>query len=111
LETISRYDAPIVSGVTGLRDYSQQKSRYCSKRTVAATFDDLIKLAKFKYIFLSYNNEGLMSLDTIKQIMSQYGSYAFYTKDYKRFKADKDENRHIMANSTTEYLHCLIKEQ
>lgn len=111
LETIARYDNPILSGVTGLRDSSTQKSKFCSKRTVADTFDDLIKNANFKYIFLSYNNEGLMSLDTIKEIMSKYGEYSFFTKEYRRFKADKDENRNIAASSTTEYLHCLMKEQ
>lgn len=109
LETIARYDNPRLSGVTGLRDSSAQKSRFCSKRTVTSTFEDLIKNANFKYIFLSYNNEGLMSLDTIKEIMSRYGEYSFFTKEYRRFKADKDENRNIAGNSTTEYLHCLIK--
>ncbi|MBR1629721.1 MAG: DNA adenine methylase [Lachnospiraceae bacterium] len=109
LETISRYDRPELTGVTGLRDSSEQKSKFCSKRTVSEAFDDLIKNARFKYIFLSYNNEGLMSLDAIKEIMSHYGQYSFYTKEYRRFKADKDENRNIAANSTTEYLHCLVK--
>ena len=110
LETIARYDNPKLNGVTGLRDSSYQKSKFCSKRTVAETFEDLIKNAQFKYIFLSYNNEGLMSLDTIKEIMSRYGEYSFFTKEYRRFKADKDENRNIAADYTTEYLHCLIKQ-
>lgn len=110
LETIARYDNPTISGVTGLRDSNTQKSKFCSKRTVANAFEDLIKNAKFKYIFLSYNNEGLMNLDTIKEIMSKYGKYEFFTQEYRRFKADKDENRNIAADSTTEYLHCLIKE-
>ncbi len=111
LETIARYDNPELSGVTGLRDFSDQKSKFCSRRTVAEAFEDLIKNAQFKYIFLSYNNEGLMSLDTIKEIMSRYGEYSLFTKEYRRFKADRDENRNIAAGSTTEYLHCLIKQQ
>jgi adenine-specific DNA-methyltransferase len=110
LETIAKYDDPELNGVTGLRDSSDQKSKFCSKRTVTDTFEDLIKNAQFKYIFLSYNNEGLMTLDTIKEIMSKYGEYRFFTREYKRFKADKDENRNIAADSTTEYLHCLIKK-
>lgn len=109
LETIARYDNPVLNGVTGLRDSSHQKSRFCSKRTVAEAFDELIKNARFKYIFLSYNNEGLMSLDTIREIMSRYGEYSFFTQEHRRFKADKEENRNIAADSTTEYLHCLIK--
>ena len=110
LETIARYDNPELSGVTGLRNSSDQKSKFCSKKTVADTFEDLIKNAQFKYIFLSYNNEGLMTPDTLKQIMSRYGEYRFFTKEYKRFKADKDENRNISSDSTIEYLHCLIKK-
>lgn len=109
LETIARYDNPKLSGVTGLRDSSDQKSKFCSKLTALDTFEDLIKNAQFKYIFLSYNNEGIMSLDDIREIMSRYGKYNFFTKEYKRFKADKDENRNISADSTMEYLHCLIK--
>lgn len=110
LETIARYDNPTLNGMTGLRDAGSQKSEFCSKRTVEKAFDDLIANAKFKYIFLSYNNEGLMSLDTIKSIMSKYGEYSVYTKNYRRFKADKDENRNIAANETIEYLHCLVKK-
>ena len=110
LETIARYDNPVLSGMTGLRDSSGQRSDFCSKRKVEIAFEDLISNAKFKYIFLSYNNEGLMSLGTIQQIMSKYGDYSVYTKKYKRFKADKDENRSITANETIEYLHCLIKK-
>lgn len=109
LETIAKYDTPKLRGVTGLRDETYQKSKYCSKRTVIDIFEDLIKHADFKYIILSYNNEGLMDLKTIKDIMSKYGEYDFFTKEYRRFKADRDENRTIAADITTEYLHCLRK--
>lgn len=61
-----------------------------------------------KYIFLSYNNEGLLSLDEIKEIMSLRGKYGFFTKDYNRFKADKDHNREYKSDRTLEYLHYVI---
>ncbi len=109
LETISRYDNPQLRGATGLREDKSQHSNYCSRPQVAKTFENLIANAKFKYIFLSYNNEGLMSLDTIKNIMSKYGKYDVATQKYHRFKADTDNNRHILANETTEYIHCLTK--
>ena len=109
LETIARYDNPKITGVTGLRDYQKQKSKYCSSRTVIDVFDDLIKNADFKYIFLSYNNEGLMSLKEIESIMRKYGEYKQYTKEYKRFKADRDDNRNTGSATTIEYLHCLVK--
>ncbi len=109
LETIAKYDNPTVKGKTGLREYSKQKSAFCSSKTVEKVFEELVKNAKFKYIFLSYNNEGLMPLDKIKEIMSRYGEYKYYTKTYRRFKADKEINRNIATNETVEYLHCLIK--
>lgn len=110
LETIAKYDNPILSGVTGMREAKEQKSEFCSKRTVEKAFDDLIKNANFKYIFLSYNNEGLMSPQTIKNIMSKYGKYSYEVQEYRRFKADKDENRNITANATVEYIHYLVKD-
>ena len=109
LETISKYDNPIIKGKTGLRDYSNQKSKFCSKSQVNEVFEELISDADFKYIFLSYNDEGLMSLETIKKIMEKYGEYQCFTTDYKRFRADKEENRNHKKSSTVEYLHCLIK--
>ncbi len=108
LETISKYDNPIIKGKTGLRDYSNQKSKFCSKSQVNQVFEELISDADFKYIFLSYNDEGLMSLETIKKIMEKYGEYQCFTTDYKRFRADKEENRNHKKSSTVEYLHCLI---
>lgn len=109
LETIARYDNPVLFGKSGLRDYSSQKSAYCSKRTVEEVFEDLIKKAQFKYIFLSYNNEGLMNFDIIRKIMEKYGKYTCFTQEYRRFKADKDINRSILLSKTTEYLHLLEK--
>ncbi len=109
LETIARYDYPELHGKSGLREYQAQKSKYCSTRTVVEEFDDLIRNADFQYIFLSYNNEGLMPFDVIRQTMEQYGEYTMFDTDYKRFRADKEENRNHKADKTTEYLHCLIK--
>ena len=108
LETIARYDNPVIKGKTGLREYSAQKSVFCIKNKVAEVFEELIKNANFKYIFLSYNNEGLMSFDTIEKIMKKYGKYKVFMKTYRRFKADNARDN--KSDTTVEYLHCLIKE-
>ncbi len=107
LNTIARYDDFIPRGKTGLREYG--RSLYCKKREVGKVFDDLIRDAKFKYIFLSYNNEGLMSKEKVQTIMKKYGRYDLLTTEYQRFKADKTENRNHTAVGTTEYLHILEK--
>ncbi len=110
LETIAKYDNPKIHGKTGLREYQSQKSLYCSRTQVKKAFKDLILKAKAKYIFLSYNNEGLMTLNDIKEIMSLRGKYGNFTKEYSRFKADKSENRNYTANKTVEYLHYVVCE-
>lgn len=107
LNTIAEYKPFTPKGKTGLREYC--RSRYCGKRTVLSTFEDLLKNAQFKYIVLSYNNEGLMSMEDIESTMSKYGHYEIFSKEYHRFRADKEENRHHLAGSTTEYLHILKK--
>lgn len=108
LETIARYDNPNIHGKTGLREYQKEKSLYCSRVQVRKAFKDLILKAKTKYIFLSYNNEGIMSLEDIEEIMKLRGKYKCFTKEYGRFKADKTENRNHKANKTVEYLHSVV---
>ncbi len=108
LETIARYDNPVIHGKTGLREYLSQKSVFCIKSKVEKAMDELIKNAKFKYIFLSYNNEGLLSRETIEKIMKKYGKYDLFIKAHRRFKADNA--RETKSNVTTEYLHCLVKD-
>ncbi len=107
LNTIARYDNFIPNGKTGLRNY--ERSLYCQIREVANIFENLIKNTDFKYIFLSYNNEGLMSKNEVEKIMKKYGRYDLATTEYQRFKADKTENRNHKAVGTLEYLHILEK--
>ena len=102
LGTIARYDSFIPAGKTGRRDY--KRSAWASSKTAEGQLDDLLKHAQFKYTFMSYNNEGLLTPATIKSIMSQYGKYDVATTEYKRFKSSAGVHK---ANSTTEYLHIL----
>jgi adenine-specific DNA-methyltransferase len=107
LNTIAKYDCFTPKGKTGLREYN--KSDYCSASKASDAFENLIKNAQFQYIFLSYNNEGLMSVSTVRNIMQKYGKYNLEETDYQRFKADKTEARNHKADSTKEYLHILEK--
>lgn len=105
LNTIAEYKKFVPKGKTGLPEYN--KSLYCSISTVKNEFDELIKNARFKYIFLSYNNEGLLTFDDIEETMSKYGHYDHKEMKYQRFKADS--NRNNKFDSTVEYIHILEK--
>ncbi len=108
LNTIARYDNFTPNGKTGLRNYG--RSRYCQSREVADAFEHLIRNARFRYVFLSYNNEGLMSRSAVEKTMKKYGRYDLAATEYQRFKADKTENRNHKAAGTSEYLHILEKQ-
>ncbi len=107
LNTISKYDTFVPKGITGLRDY--YKSDWCRTGEVLKSFEELIENARFPYIFLSYNNEGIMSQSDVATVMERFGKYSLKTKNYQRFKADKTENRNHKASETFEYLHILEK--
>ncbi|EAJ4016161.1 modification methylase, partial [Campylobacter jejuni] len=99
LNSIAMYDDFIPQGKTGLRAY--EKSAWCKKNLVFDALEDLIKNADFKFIFLSYNDEGLLSLEQIRQIFEKYGKYDFKSQIYQRFKADS--KRICQQNKTIEY--------
>ncbi|WP_198941896.1 hypothetical protein [Neisseria meningitidis] len=70
-------------------------------------FEALIRDADFQYIFLSYNNEGLMSVGQVREIFERFGKYNLVQTEYRRFKADKTENRKAPSESVPYYLYCL----
>ncbi|HEC1782227.1 TPA: DNA adenine methylase, partial [Campylobacter lari] len=105
LNTIALYDDFIPKGITGLREY--QKSDWCKKKLVYKSLDKLIKNSRVKFVFLSYNDEGLLDFNDIKQIFEVYGKYSYIKKEYQRYKSDASRNQ--KQNKTIEYLHILKK--
>lgn len=89
---------------TALGEYN--KSDYSTKKNAARAFEELISNADYKYIFVSYNNEGIMTFEQMKDIMSKYGEYSLKSKDYKRYKSNSHSQK---TNSVLEYLHVLQK--
>lgn len=105
LETIAKMDSPSVHGKTIIRD-DCEKSAFSSKRTVYEALDFIIKNANFGYVFMSYNDEGLLSLEQIKEIFEKYGEYSVAQKEYRRFNSRLEK---AAKTSTIEYLHILKK--
>lgn len=89
LETVARWDSPQLTGKTGLRKYGEEKSDYCNKSKVSFALDDLIKNTISKYILLSYNTEGLLTEEEIREILLRYGkkkTLKVNKVQYKRYK-------------------------
>lgn len=104
LNTISNYKSFTPKGKTGLPSYNN--SDYSYKTRAFDALEELIRAAKFKYVFLSYNNEGLIGEYEIKQMMRKYGEYSLVKKEYKRFKGNRIKDQGL---KTFEHLHVLEK--
>ncbi|WP_163555326.1 DNA adenine methylase [Helicobacter suis] len=103
LNSIAIYDDFIPQGKTGLRIY--QKSAWCKKYAAYKALEYVIKHTNARFIFLSYNNEGLLNLEEIKTLFSRHGNYSLKSQVYQRFKA----NCNSQKEGTIEYLHGLEK--
>lgn len=89
LETIAKYDYPDIQGITGMRNYQNQKSDFCKKTSVSNAFETLIRDCRSKYILISYNNESLLSTDELVEICEKYAkaeSFKLYEFVYRRYK-------------------------
>lgn len=105
LNTISSYDTQFhPRGITGSRSY--KTSRFCRKKEAEKALSELIDKADYKYIFLSYNNEGFIPPFSIKEMMRGLGHYQCSSMRYPKFKSLKNDFR----SYTEEYLHCLVKD-
>ena len=87
--------------VTGLT-YNLPTSDMCSKRKIVNELEKYCSCSA-KYIFLSYNDEGLLSKEEIEKIMNTYGTVTIHKKEYKRYCSN------INNKIIYEYLFCLIK--
>ena len=89
LNYIAQYDANIVlKGKTALID-NYNKSCFCKKTEVKKAFTDLINGLNCNYLVISYNNEGLLSVEELQKILLKKGGVKLYRIQYNKFKAQQ----------------------
>lgn len=95
-----------ISTVAGIPD-DWNKSAYNKKNEALKSFEELVKDIDSKYLIISYNNEGFISLEEMQNMLSKYGDLTTKEIDYIAFRGSrnlKERNIH-----TTEYLFILKK--
>ena len=95
-----------ISKVAGIPT-NWNKSDYNKKNKAFETFEQLIKDIDSKYLIISYNNEGFISLDEMQNMLSKYGVLTTKEIEYIAFRGSrnlKKRNPH-----TTEYIFILKK--
>ena len=84
------------------------KSGYCSLKKAKSTFHDLIKNTKAKFILISYNNKGIISVDDMLKILEQYSNKVYTIpvdhKDYNKFIGIAAKKRKTQKNKIEEFL-------
>lgn len=90
LENIARHNKPILKGVTNLFDYKPLKSDYSIQKKAYQALDDLLQNINATHIFLSYNNEGIISEAEITKLLSKYSINGKVTVEkipYRKYKS------------------------
>jgi adenine-specific DNA-methyltransferase len=96
LESIAKYDNPVLKGKTGTREDMNKVSDYCKKGKVAQSFDDLLANANFDYVFISYSTEGLLTEEELVSIAEKHSDpkkLKVYKFPYRRYSRIKDDNK------------------
>lgn len=101
LETIARWDSPRVYGKSGLRPYQREKSAWCRQDTALAALREAACMADARLFLLSYNSEGIMPDEAIREVLSARGRLTVHEQPYRRYKSDSDgENRRYKPHKT-----------
>ena len=106
LETISLYDYPEIKGKTGLRVNDTEDAKiFCSKRAANFEFENTIASILSKYLFISYNSEGILSKEEMVEILEKTRrNVVVYEKTYKKFNSNKINSDSVVI----EYLFCSV---
>ena len=113
LESLAVWDKQILSGKTGLRDYSSQKSDFSSRINATDALKIVIEKANYSHIALSYNNEGIIPHDVIFDLFNSIGQCKIYTQDYRRFRTERNHEKRKykdVDDRTEEFLFVVKKE-
>lgn len=82
-------DEDAISRVSGIpRNWN--RSAYNKKRQVAASFLELVKNVRARYVLVSFNSEGFIPKDDIIALLSQVGSVQVLESKYNTFRGSRN---------------------
>lgn len=95
-----------ISNVSGIST-DWNRSAYNYTKTAANTLEDLVRRIQAKFVLISFNSEGIITLEEMKEILSQYGKLTIFESNYNTFRGSR--NLHNRAKHVVEYLFLLKK--
>lgn len=91
LETIARGDYPEAQGKSGLRDWWDQHSKFCTKTKGLQSFEKVISEMNCNNFIISYSEDGLFPLKTLMKLIEKYGDVNVEYIDYNRFRSNQSQ--------------------
>jgi adenine-specific DNA-methyltransferase len=73
LENLARWEKPAVKGITKKFDRKALKSPFSQKRKAKEALSRLLDYLRARHIYLSYNSEGILSIEDIQSIIEPFG--------------------------------------
>ncbi|MBO5684287.1 MAG: DNA adenine methylase [Akkermansia sp.] len=107
LNMILRYQKPgQISAVSGIpRDWN--RSAYNKRNQVQEALDALLSTLPARFVLISYNSEGFVSLPEMQALLQRHGQVQLMQTDYATFRGCR--NLRSRALSVKEYLFLLRK--
>ena len=88
LETLAREDEPEAIGVSGLRPWRDQYSNFCTKTKIHDSFRKIFSDMDCKHFLVSYSEDGLLSVEQLSDLLSEFGDVNISYFMHKRFKSN-----------------------
>ncbi|MDT8434764.1 MAG: DNA adenine methylase [Anaerosomatales bacterium] len=103
LETLAREDEPEAVGVSGLRPWRDQYSNFCTKTKIHDSFRSIVSGMDCPRLIVSYSEDGLIPIEGLVRLFSEFGDVEVRELTYKRFKSNDSK----LSPELTEYLIVL----
>ena len=108
-ETFVVNDNPEIKGKTGLRDYSKQKSSFCSKKEIAQSICKILD-ANAGIIMFSYSTDGLLTEEEFLNIIKNYLPNAVVDVKRKEQRRYRSNNENVVNESDLSELLFVIRK-
>lgn len=87
----------IQDGVSGISK-EWNKSAYNKRKIAEEAMENLLRHTRARFIAISYNDEGIIPIDSFKDILSKYGKWELMDQDYNTYRGSrnlKDRNMKV----------------
>ena len=107
LETLARGDFPDALGKSGLRNWWDQHSKLCTKTQGLQSLERIMGKMHCNTFLVSYSEDGLFSLEQLKDCFMKFGQVDVQEIDYNRFRS----NGSPLPKKLKEYLITVKKQE